>query len=401
MAKVVDSNRVSPEEIEAKVEEVARKMEILRVRYEQYFIGIEKVPPATLRMEVARLIRELEQLKIKNTAIKFKMRTQVQKFTSYSTYWNRTLREIEDGTYRRQKDKMRRQAATAAEIEAKSGKKAESAPTSPENQAKVQAVADEAEDFLAALGLGSPKAAPAAPIPGKTPNAAEIAAHRQSDMAAASNTARKPAIVGASNPAIVVAKPASNPTIVVAKPASNPAIVAAKPASNPAIVAAKPASNPAIVVAKPAAKPAIVQPAAKPAIVQPAAKPAIVQPASNPAIVAAKPAIVQPAAKPAIVQPAAKPAIVQPAAKPAIVQPAAKPAIVQPASKPAEPSPAGVARKPAIVGASKPAIVIARPASAQPASKPAIVQPAANPVAPTNNATGVSPIPKLPTLKKS
>ena len=373
MAKVVDSNRVSPEEIEAKVEEVARKMEILRVRYEQYFIGIEKVPPATLRMEVARIIRELEQMKIKNTAIKFKMRTQIQKFTSYSTYWNRTLREIEDGTYRRQKDKMRRQAATAAEIEAKSGKIAEAALASPENQAKVQAVADEAEDFLASLGLGGSKATPAAPISNNSPNAPEIAAHRQSEMAAASNTARKPAIVGASNPAIVVAKPASNPAIVVAKPASNPAIVVAKPASNPAIV-----------VAKPAAKPAIVQPAAKPAIVQPAAKPAIVQPA----------------AKPVIVQPAAKPAIVQPAAKPAIVQPAAKPAVVH-AAQPAEPSPAGVARKPAIVGASKPAIVIARPASAQPASKPAIVQPAANPVAPTNNATGVPPIPKLPTLKKS
>ena len=353
MAKVVDSNRVSPEEIEAKVEEVARKMEILRVRYEQYFIGIEKVPPATLRMEVARIIRELEQMKIKNTAIKFKMRTQIQKFTSYSTYWNRTLREIEDGTYRRQKDKMRRQAATAAEIEAKSGKIAEAALASPENQAKVQAVADEAEDFLASLGLGGSKATPAAPISNNSPNAPEIAAHRQSEMAAASNTARKPAIVGASNPAIVVAKPASNPAIVVAKPASNPAIV----------------------VAKPAAKPAIVQPAAKPAIVQPAAKPVIVQPA-------------------------AKPAIVQPAAKPAIVQPAAKPAVVH-AAQPAEPSPAGVARKPAIVGASKPAIVIARPASAQPASKPAIVQPAANPVAPTNNATGVPPIPKLPTLKKS
>ncbi len=296
MAKLAESGKVSPEEIEAKVEEVARKMEILRVRYEQYFIGIEKVPPVTMRMEVARVIRELEQTKIKNTAIKFKMRTQIQKFTSYSTYWNRTLREIEDGTYRRQKDKMRRMAATAAETEAKSNAVVEVEPL-VEDVAKVQAVADEAEDFLASLGLSAKPSKPAQ---------AEVA---QPEMVARPEAVvRKPSIVGASKPAIVIAKPAS------AQSASSPAD------SNPAIVRSP--------VIRPAAKPAIVQPAAKPAIV--AAKPAVVQPAA-PTVV--RPAVVRPAAaRPAIVQPAAptapRPAVVRPAvvrsANPAIVQPAAQ-----------------------------------------------------------------------------
>ena len=110
MARLSDRKTLSNEEIEASVEELSRKLEILRVRYEQYFIGVEKVAPSVMRMEVVRIMRDLEQLKIKNTAIKFKLRTVVQKFTSYSTYWNRTLREIEDGTYKRHVDKAKREA---------------------------------------------------------------------------------------------------------------------------------------------------------------------------------------------------------------------------------------------------------------------------------------------------
>lgn len=308
MARVVDSGRVSPEEIEAKVDEVARKMEILRVRYEQYFIGVEKVPPVTMRMDVARIIRELEQTNIKNTAIKFKMRTQIQKFTSYSTYWNRTLREIEDGTYRRHKDKMRRMAATATEAADKPGEVVAQEPQ-VENQAKVQAVADEAEDFLASLGLVSRSSRPAEMDGGRVSasgRSAEIAAAQAGlpNQESPQAVVRKPAIVGASKPAIVIARPAAAP----------PAASSDEP--SPAIIRTP--------VVRPAAKPAIVHPASKPAIV--AAKPAVVQPAA-PSVV--RPVVVRPAAaKPAIVQPAAPPVV-----RPAIVRSAANPAIVQPASQ--------------------------------------------------------------------
>ena len=84
MARLSDRKTLSNEEIEASVEELSRKLEILRVRYEQYFIGVEKVAPSVMRMEVVRIMRDLEQLKIKNTAIKFKLRTVVQKFTNQS-----------------------------------------------------------------------------------------------------------------------------------------------------------------------------------------------------------------------------------------------------------------------------------------------------------------------------
>ena len=82
MAKISDKNRITNEEIEAIVDEFLRKLEILRVRYEQYFIGVEKVAPSVMRMDVVRIMRELEQIKVKNTALKFKIRQGIQKFTS-------------------------------------------------------------------------------------------------------------------------------------------------------------------------------------------------------------------------------------------------------------------------------------------------------------------------------
>ena len=35
-----------------------------------------------MRMDVVRIMRELEQIKVKNTALKFKIRQGIQKFTS-------------------------------------------------------------------------------------------------------------------------------------------------------------------------------------------------------------------------------------------------------------------------------------------------------------------------------
>lgn len=38
---------------------------------------------------------------MRNTGARFRFQTLVQRFTSYQTYWNRILRQMEEGTYRR------------------------------------------------------------------------------------------------------------------------------------------------------------------------------------------------------------------------------------------------------------------------------------------------------------
>lgn len=83
------------------VEDLEKKIDRLRALYQQYFMGIEKLEPTVLRKKVEREIRNLEKTKIRNTSLRFKLQQQIQRYNLYVTYWNRIIRQIEDGTYLR------------------------------------------------------------------------------------------------------------------------------------------------------------------------------------------------------------------------------------------------------------------------------------------------------------
>lgn len=95
-------------EIEAMLNEIEAKMQRLRAIYEQYFLGIERTPPSTLQKDVFRLIQRGENVFIRNTAQKFRLRALVQRFSSYKAYWSRVERQIEEGTYVRDIQRARR-----------------------------------------------------------------------------------------------------------------------------------------------------------------------------------------------------------------------------------------------------------------------------------------------------
>jgi hypothetical protein len=95
------NNEITSSEIDAKINEFETKLDRLYRQYEQYFIGVENRPPRHPRRQVARMYRELEQLPMIKTSLKFRFRSLVQRFNSYKTYWNRTERQIEEGTYHR------------------------------------------------------------------------------------------------------------------------------------------------------------------------------------------------------------------------------------------------------------------------------------------------------------
>lgn len=101
----------SPEAIEELLDALHLKIERIKVQYEQYFMGIEKIEPQVARKDVARHMIELQQQYIRNTGLRFRFNTMLQKWSIYVTYWNRTLREIENGTYMRHVAKLRRMAA--------------------------------------------------------------------------------------------------------------------------------------------------------------------------------------------------------------------------------------------------------------------------------------------------
>jgi hypothetical protein len=105
----------SSEAIAAHLEEMERKMERLRALYESFFMGVEKRPPQMPRQELNRLMLELQQVPIRNAALRFRFQSLAQRWSLLTTYWNRTLREIESGTYRRDLQKAYRRIAARGE----------------------------------------------------------------------------------------------------------------------------------------------------------------------------------------------------------------------------------------------------------------------------------------------
>ena len=83
----------------------------LVIKYEQYFLGIEKREPLRLCEDIERFIRRYNTAEIVNTMFKFKFNTLVGKFNSYKQYWTRTNRLIEEGKYSRDRFKMARHLA--------------------------------------------------------------------------------------------------------------------------------------------------------------------------------------------------------------------------------------------------------------------------------------------------
>src|SRR5713101_6938290 len=73
----------------------------LQVLYEKYFLGIDRRPPEAQRRQVSEKMRLLKTTTVKNTALKFRIQTLFAKLISFERMWDRTLREIEEGTYKR------------------------------------------------------------------------------------------------------------------------------------------------------------------------------------------------------------------------------------------------------------------------------------------------------------
>src|SRR5438132_7855195 len=79
----------------------------LQVLYEKYFVGIDRRAPEKERRHVSEKMRQLKTTLVKNTALRFRIQTMFAKLLSFERMWDRTLREIEEGTYKRDVFKAR------------------------------------------------------------------------------------------------------------------------------------------------------------------------------------------------------------------------------------------------------------------------------------------------------
>lgn len=107
----------STADVEDLLETADKNLDRVKVLYEQYFLGIQKQVPTHLHNDVERRLRDLMQMQLRSTRHRYRLATIQQKFGSYNSYWRRTLRQIENGTYIRNLHKIGREAVrTGAQV---------------------------------------------------------------------------------------------------------------------------------------------------------------------------------------------------------------------------------------------------------------------------------------------
>ncbi len=111
MPKIATGLLDDPEALEARFAELERKMDRLRALYESYFMGVERQPPVVPRRDLNRLMFETQQIPINNASHRFRFKSLSARWVLFTIYWNRTLRELEAGTYRRDLAKAQRRLA--------------------------------------------------------------------------------------------------------------------------------------------------------------------------------------------------------------------------------------------------------------------------------------------------
>ncbi len=83
-----------------------KKLNELTIKYEHYFLGLEKRAPVKLLEEVEALSRKYTGSDIVNTMLTFRFNSLKSRLVTYRQYWTRTVRLIEEGKYSRDRFKM-------------------------------------------------------------------------------------------------------------------------------------------------------------------------------------------------------------------------------------------------------------------------------------------------------
>lgn len=102
-----------------RLDEFERRLFVLKLSYEKYFSGIERIEPVKEREDVRRMLRDLTLEPITNARQRFRFQNLRARYNSQDLYLTRNLVQIERGTH----PKMKFRAAVAdrrrAEIEAR------------------------------------------------------------------------------------------------------------------------------------------------------------------------------------------------------------------------------------------------------------------------------------------
>ncbi|MDB4986445.1 MAG: hypothetical protein JWN04_1623 [Myxococcaceae bacterium] len=96
------------QEFDTALSDLETRVDRLRALYENWFRGYEKMEPSVARKDVERRVYGLRKELPRNTALRFRYHQLYQRYTTLATYWQRTARQIEEGTHRLQIQRMKR-----------------------------------------------------------------------------------------------------------------------------------------------------------------------------------------------------------------------------------------------------------------------------------------------------
>jgi len=95
--------------LSSQLDELEQRMFLLKIQYEKYFSGTEKLEPAREREMLQRFIRDITEdpNAIKNPTQRHRFDGLKARLGSFEYYWTRQLRMLEQGTHPRQKFKQK------------------------------------------------------------------------------------------------------------------------------------------------------------------------------------------------------------------------------------------------------------------------------------------------------
>jgi hypothetical protein len=163
------------EEFDTALSDLETRVDRLRALYENWFRGYEKMEPGVARKDVERRVYGLRKELPRNTALRFRYHQLYQRYTTLATYWQRTARQIEEGTYRLHLQRLKRRrdddVARTVAPPAKPNTGDSSAPPRPAFELNLDETLDvrnllddfDLDQVANALDGGSPRAEPAPP----------------------------------------------------------------------------------------------------------------------------------------------------------------------------------------------------------------------------------------------
>lgn len=93
--------------IEQELDRIELKIKEIDQAYEKYFMGIERRPPEQARTELGLVLRRLSSRHMVQTDLRFRFQMLATRYHNYCANWDRTMKNLEDGKFVRQLQKIR------------------------------------------------------------------------------------------------------------------------------------------------------------------------------------------------------------------------------------------------------------------------------------------------------